>query len=350
MSFPTVKEINNRTEFRGTAISLFAGCGGSSLGYRAAGFRIAFASEFVPAARDVYRLNARADTIIDDRDIRKVDGKEILSRINLDIGELDLLDGSPPCASFSTAGKRERGWGEVKAYSDTAQRTDDLFNEYIRLVQQLRPKTFIAENVSGLVKGKAFGVFRQVVKQLRDLGYRTDARIVQAEWLGVPQTRHRLFIMGIRSDLQKDPLFPTPLKKTISISDACPWITNSTREDRRVDLLDHDLDEVDCAKYAIAKKWQRLQIGEADFSTIRVDANKPCNTLTTLVCEPSAYSVMHPSICRKFTPAEARRLSGFPDDFQLLGDTKRKGERMGRAVAPPVSRALGECVLRQLGR
>ena len=82
-------------------ISTFAGCGGSSLGYRMAGFKVLWASEFIEAARVVYEANAAKGTIVDGRDIREVDPLEVLKAIGLKVGELDLLDGSPPCASFS---------------------------------------------------------------------------------------------------------------------------------------------------------------------------------------------------------------------------------------------------------
>ena len=100
-----------------SAVSTFSGCGGSSLGYKMAGFRVLWASEFIPAAQDTYRANHPA-TILDTRDIRNVQASDILDAIGMKPGELDLFDGSPPCASFSTAGKREAGWGKVKAYSD----------------------------------------------------------------------------------------------------------------------------------------------------------------------------------------------------------------------------------------
>jgi DNA (cytosine-5)-methyltransferase 1 len=93
------------------AISTFSGCGGSSLGYRMAGFRVLWANEFIDAARDSYNANKALYTIVDGRDIRSVTAADILTAINLKEGELDLFDGSPPCASFSTAGKREAGWG-----------------------------------------------------------------------------------------------------------------------------------------------------------------------------------------------------------------------------------------------
>src|SRR6185436_12619513 len=102
---PSMEEIN-ATSWNGfNAISMFSGCGGSSLGYKMAGFRVLWANEFILAAQDTYRAN-HAETILDTRDIRSIKASEILSAINMLPGELDLLDGSPPCASFSTAGKR----------------------------------------------------------------------------------------------------------------------------------------------------------------------------------------------------------------------------------------------------
>jgi DNA (cytosine-5)-methyltransferase 1 len=130
-------------------ISTFAGAGGSSTGYRMAGFKVIWANEFVTAARETYGANMDSATILDGRDIREVDPAEILEATGLEVGELDVLDGSPPCASFSTAGKGAKEWGKVRSYSDTSQRTDDLFLEYARLVAGLKPKVFVAENVSG---------------------------------------------------------------------------------------------------------------------------------------------------------------------------------------------------------
>ena len=135
------------------AISLFAGAGGSSLGYRLSGFRMLWASEFIDAARDVYNANKAPYTIVDGRDIRDVDPSEVVEKIDMKPGEVDLLDGSPPCSSFSAIGKKYKGWGKSKKYSDRAQRTDDLFFEYVRFVRAIQPKVFVAENVAGLVKG-----------------------------------------------------------------------------------------------------------------------------------------------------------------------------------------------------
>jgi len=206
-------------------VSTFSGCGGSCLGLEMAGFEILMASEFVEAARDTYRLN-HPGVFVDDRDIRTVTPDDILEQTGLAVGEIDLLEGSPPCASFSTAGKRDKAWGEVKKYSETKQQVDDLFFEYARLVDGLQPKVFIAENVSGLVKGVAKGYFKMILRELKDCGYQVEAKLLDAKWLGVPQSRQRLIFMGVRNDLGVRPEWPEPLPYWYSIRDACPWITN----------------------------------------------------------------------------------------------------------------------------
>ena len=215
------------------AVSTFSGCGGSSLGYKMAGFRVLWANEFIPAAQDTYRANHHG-TILDTRDIRTVQPADILEAIGMQAGELDLFDGSPPCASFSTAGKREAGWGKVKAYSDTKQRTDDLFFEYTRLVKGVQPKVFVAENVSGLVKGTAKGYFLEILAALKECGYTVSAKLLDAQWLGVPQMRQRVIFVGVRNDLVAKygvkPVHPKPLLYRYSVRDALPWIVNLNRD------------------------------------------------------------------------------------------------------------------------
>jgi DNA (cytosine-5)-methyltransferase 1 len=204
--------------------SLFSGGGGSSLGYAMAGMEVVWASEFVAAARETYRANF-PDTHVDERDVRLVQPEDILAATGLKVGELDVLDGSPPCASFSTAGKREKHWGEMKSYSDTKQRTDDLFFEYARILKGLQPRVFVAENVYGLVKGVAKGYFKEIHAALVACGYRVRAKLLDAQWLGVPQCRARVIFVGVREDLGLEPAHPRPLPYQYSIRDALPHVT-----------------------------------------------------------------------------------------------------------------------------
>ena len=290
--------------------STFSGCGGSSLGYKMAGFKVVWASEFIEAAQATYRAN-HSDTILDCRDIRTVKPEEVLNALGMKSGELDLLDGSPPCASFSTAGKREAGWGKVKKYSDKTQRTDDLFYEYVRLLKGIQPKVFVAENVSGLVKGTAKGYFIEILAALKACGYRVTCRVLDAQWLGVPQQRQRTIFIGVREDLNLEPAHPKPLAYRYSVRDALPWIMDAR---------------------------QSKVFNEPD----RVFTNTPSPSVTTLgIGAKRNDCVMVESKTdsagiekRKFTIAELKRICAFPDDFVLLGSYAQQWERLGRAVPP----------------
>ncbi|HLS55762.1 MAG TPA: DNA cytosine methyltransferase [Zeimonas sp.] len=339
-------------------VSTFSGAGGSCLGFRMAGYRVVWASEFVPAAQETYRAN-HPDTILDTRDIRQVTAEDILSATGLAVGELDVFEGSPPCASFSTAGKREAGWGKVKAYSDTKQRVDDLFFEYARLLRDLQPRVFVAENVSGLVKGTAKGYFKEILRELRACGYVVEARLLDAQWLGVPQTRQRLIFQGVREDLGCRPAWPEPLPYRYSVRDALPWI-RAVQHSRGWKPSDEPCPtivqtgallsptarfsggtyveaETDISRFAIGAEWEKLKPGEKSeryFNLVRVHPDRPSPTITQTGGEPSAAGPTHPYERRKFTIGELKRICAFPDDFLLTGTYEQQWERLGRAVPP----------------
>lgn len=304
-----------------TVASTFSGCGGSSTGYRMAGFKVLWASEFIDAARDAYKANCAPYTVVDGRDIRKVQAKDILEAARIGVGELDLFDGSPPCASFSTAGKREKGWGKVKKYSDKEQRTDDLFFEYSRLIRGLQPKTFVAENVSGLVKGTAKGYFLEILKELKSCGYRVSCKVLNAQWLGVPQARQRTIFVGVREDLNLDPIHPKPLPFQYSVKEA--WQNLSD-------------DGPSFQKYKLYKHWQKC-LPNGNHSKLlnlkRLRWHEPSNT----VCQTwgnGTAAITHPDKPIYPSIAQLKRICGFPDDFILTGTYAQQWERCGRAVPP----------------
>lgn len=206
-------------------VSTFSGCGGTCLGFRMAGFTTVYASEFVAAARDTYQANHGIAP--DPRDIREVIGASVRQLAGLGPDEeIDVMEGSPPCASFSMSGSRDKHWGEVRKYSDTKQRTDDLFGEFARLLGELRPKVFVAENVAGLLRGVAKGYYKEIHDLLAAQGYVVRAKLLDAQWLGVPQARQRVILMGVRADLGVEPIFPTPLTYRYSIREALPWLSS----------------------------------------------------------------------------------------------------------------------------
>jgi DNA (cytosine-5)-methyltransferase 1 len=323
-------------------VSTFSGCGGSSLGYRMAGCRVLFASEFVQAARDTYNSNKAPYTIVDDRDIRNLRADDILSAINLKKGELDIFDGSPPCSAFSLAGKRSDGWGQAKRYSDDkVQVVDDLFFEYARLLREIQPKVFIAENVKGLVIGEAKGYFNLIFKELQDCGYNVKASVLNAAFLGVPQTRERLIFIGVRRDLDKPPVFPKPLPYYYSFDEAVEGLVPDEYK-----MLGSDLEKfwhVTNIGESRASAGERLGIKKGGHAKIKINGSLPCGTLTT------AYNdKMHYAVPRTLAINEAKRVCGFPDDFILTGSYAQKYERLARAVPPVMMRAVVENIIKEV--
>lgn len=351
-------------------VSTFSGCGGSCLGYRMAGYRVLWANEFIPAAQETYKAN-HPNSILDTRDIRQVQPEDILSVVGLGVGEIDIFDGSPPCAAFSTAGKREAGWGKVKQYSDTKQRVDDLFFEYARLIKGVQPKVFVAENVSGLVKGTAKGYFIEILKTLKDCGYNVKCKVLDAQWLGVPQMRQRTIFVGVRGDLGLEPAHPKPLPYQYTVRDAIPWIAKAYRDDRGTfggggDITNQPSPtilsdsagthwaiepESDISKYAIGRKWDEVGIGGHEFYGTRfhrTHPDKPCPTVTQRGGDSTTSSVTHPIEKRKFSIAELRRICAFPDDFILTGTYAQQWERLGRAVPPVMMMHIAKTIEKEV--
>ena len=347
--------------------STFSGAGGSCLGYRMAGFKVVWANEFVPMAQESYKANALPDCVLDGRDIKHIQPHDILAATGLKVGELDLFDGSPPCQAFSTAGKREKGWGKEKTYEHGAtQKNETLFDEYIRLLRGLQPKVFVAENVSGLVKGTAKGMFLQILAAMKASGYRVTCRVLDAQWLGVPQQRQRTIFIGVREDLNREPVHPLPLPYRYSVRDALPWIVKSTFDPHgqfsktTYSTTPHGAittvnrshitveAETDISRYAIGAEWDKLKQGEQSekyFSLVKVDAEKPCNSImATSGHFPSAAQPLHPTEKRKFTIAELRRICAFPDDFILCGSYAQQWERLGNSVPPVMMQAIATTV------
>ena len=340
--------------------STFAGGGGSSTGYRMAGCRVVYANELTESARDSYAANMAPGTVLDGRDIRTVQAEDILTATGLAVGELDIFDGSPPCVSFSTAGKREAGWGRVTNSHDATQRQDDLFHEFARLLKGLQPRAFVAENVSGLIKGTAKGYFLEILRALRACGYRVEAKLLDAQWLGVPQSRQRLIFVGTRLDLDARPAFPAPLGYRYSVRDALPWITKAVHDTQgsyggaktvtdqacptitvghpSFNSTHYKVEaETDISRYAIGAEWDKLKPGEQSdkyFSLVKPALNAPCPTATATGGGASIASIVHPTERRKFTIAELKRICAFPDDYVLTGSYADQWARCGNAVPP----------------
>jgi len=370
-SVPSMAEIAKSRATNGyKVISTFSGCGGSCLGFEMEGFEVLWASEFIDAAREAYELN-HPGVPVDSRDIRNVEPAEILAQIGIERGEIDVLEGSPPCASFSTAGKLAKAWGEVRSYSETKQRVDDLFWEFTRILDGLQPKVFIAENVAGLARGVAKGYFLAILAALKSCGYNVETRILDAQWLGVPQTRKRLIFVGVRNDLEAQPRHPSPLPYRYSLRDAIGDLLEGSRviHDTSGEWSTGDVTDKPCPAVtigvnglnsqhfqvsemtldgtAIGKEWDKLRPGQSSdkyFNLIKPDPKKPSPVVTQTAGVRGAAGVTHPTERRKFTIQELKRVCAFPDDFQLTGSYRQQWERLGRAVPPVMMAAVARCV------
>jgi len=339
--------------------STFSGAGGSCTGYRMAGFRVVWANEFVPAAQASYKANCAEDSILDGRDIKLVLPAEILAATGLAVGELDLFDGSPPCQAFSTAGKREKGWGQQKTYEHGAKQCNEtLFDQYVRLLRGLKPKVFVAENVSGLVKGTAKGYFLEILAALKGCGYRVTCRVLDAQWLGVPQQRQRTIFVGVREDLGIDPVHPSPLPYRYSVRDALPWIgkaihdtggQNPERHAANVNITDRPSPAITIGVNSLNSCHFKVEplppsrMKDGAYGVSAVDPEKPCATVT-IGSPGNDLAVPHGTEKRKFTIAELRRICAFPDDFILCGSYAQQWERLGNSVPPVMMKAIAETI------
>ena len=349
---PTMEEIKEIPWNGYNVVSTFSGGGGSCLGYRMAGYHVLWANEFVEEAQNTYRANHH-ETILDTRDIREVKPEEILTAIHKKQGEIDLFDGSPPCCAFSTAGRREKGWGQERAYSDDKeQQIETLFFEYIRILNGLQPKTFVAENVSGLIKGTALGYFKEFMREMKKCGYKVKAQLLNSKYLGVPQARERLIFMGVREDLDREPVFPKPLPYYYILADALKDVKNDeeevkyledylkrTKQGKVVKMLPKNPPKPVSAQKTMNGSW---------FNTKRESMMCPCSTLTQTGCMVSPAGSFHPLEDRKFTVAEMKRITSIPEDFILTGDRDQQGERLGRMVPPIMMMHIAKTIKEQV--
>lgn len=346
---PSMKEIESLPWNGYNVVSTFSGGGGSCLGYKMAGYKVVWANEFIPEAQQTYRLNHKG-TYLDTRDIRQVQPEDILEATGLKVGEIDMFDGSPPCCAFSTAGSREKGWGEKRLYSGVYQRVDDLFFEYARLIRGLQPKTFVAENVSGLIKGKAKGYFKLILQELKDCGYNVEARLLNAAFLGVPQSRERLIFIGVRKDLGVKPSFPAPLKYYYTIGDALHDMPASNEKSAN-EIIEWEKGtrsrEIVATK--MPKNPPRRETGAkymngSYFNLARESMYQPCGTICQGGSGRGGACNYHPIEDRRFTIEELKRITSLPDDFILAGEFWHQWERCGRMVPPVMMRYISENV------
>jgi DNA (cytosine-5)-methyltransferase 1 len=277
-------------------ISLFSGCGGSSLGYKHSGFDSIIAIDIDPIACSTYSLNFPETTVIN-RDINLLNPLELIKSHNLEVGELDLLDSSPPCQGFSIAGKRQ-----------ITDKRNDLFFQVKRFISEIQPKTFIIENVDGLLRGSMKGIFNRIIDDLSTTNYKIKWKSLNTLYYGVPQSRQRLIIMGVRNDLGKTPVFPERNDNIQYIGDVIKGIDFHSRGQ-----FDRKLKDKNSFAYTVTKT-------------------------------PSMFFIEN-GLKRSPTIEELKLLHGYPDEFQFLGNYNQQYGLIGNSVPPPLSFKIGKSII-----
>ena len=291
-------------KYHGTTVfSTFSCGGGSSMGYKLAGYDVVAANDIDPKMQMVYEKNHKPDQYI------LSDVRDLLNRD--DLPEVDLLDSSPPCTSFSIAGRWTKDWGVEKKYKEgqSKQILDDLFFETIKLVEKTQPKVFVGENVQRITQGKAMEYTREIVKQLKALGYTTQVFVLNSADMGMPQRRKRAFFIANR------------LGKKINLSFNEKHVT--LRE------ISDELDTESNLTETYKKYWEQAAIEQpvGKFAARRKLSydNVPRTATATHVN-------YHPKYPRELNLKEQLKVSSWPEDYDFCG--LKPHYIMGMSVPP----------------
>lgn len=358
-------------------VDLFSGAGGFTFGFKYKihnhkfilrdEFVFSFANEYDKDAANSFRANYPEIKMVED-DIRNIDLNYINAN-NLDIENIDVIIGGPPCQSFSFIGNRIN--------DDRAK----LYNEYNRIINIIRPKAFIFENVVGILSMKDENenyVIDNIEKSFNENGYRVYKKILNALDFGIPQTRKRVFIVGVRNDIEKEYVFPNGIinnKRYLKLSQAIsdlPIISESHIKNRKrsyyrttYQKLLHDQRKItlhESGFYGNRMKQiiEALGLGEGkeDINNkvnlgllpkelyltsgyhntyARLFWDKPGSTITNSLNRPSSIRCIHPFENRALTTREGARIQSFPDSYIFKGSMTSINKQIGNAVPPILS-------------
>ena len=322
-------------------MSTFACGGGSSMGYKLAGCDVVAANDIDPEMAWHYRKNVGPPHYFL-CPIRSLLDMELPKEVY----ELDILDGSPPCSTFSMAGSREKAWGKKKHFREgqAEQVLSDLFFDYLDVVERLRPKVAIAENVKGMIVGNAKGYTKLVMQRFKEIGYVPQLFLINAADCGVPQRRERVFFCAIRSDLARRSLSLSPKARWITASEATADIQELTESERRANApAASDLKWWKATKrgHSYSDAVSRREGRQSLFQHVRLNGNEPAPTLSA-----NHTLFTHWDECRRLTYREWKRLGSFPDDYEAK-DEKIGKYMVGMSVPPLMTKTVADAVVDQ---
>lgn len=309
----------NFAKDKGKVFSCFACGGGSSFGYKLSGYDVIGCNEIDPKMMIAYKANHKPKYSYecDIRDMISMD-------LPKELYELDILDGSFPCSSFSMAGSREKDWGKEKKFKEgqKKQTLDDLAFVFISLAKRLKPKVVVSENVKGLIQGKAIDYVKRIYEDLDDAGYYCRHYLLDASKMGVPQRRERVFFIAVRKDLAspiliKNGFFDYTFDLNLYFNEKeIPYKEiESNNEDGLIKIMP-----------CVAKLWDKVPLGmefkvvhpkNQMFNYYKTNPDSVLNTITSVVgkyCGAFNHRVM-----RSLSKSEVVKGSSFPSDYDFCG-------------------------------
>ncbi len=361
-------------------ISFFAGGGGSSAGYKLAGGDCRFVNEFQQVAVDTY-LENWPNTPHICGDIKNITGQQIMEMTGLKVGELDILDGSPPCPPFSMSGTKQKGWNQEKmAYGMKQQNIEDLTWEMIRIAEEMQPRIIVCENVKGLTMDYAKSHLDKMCADFEAIGYTTIYKVLNGIHFGVPQKRQRVFIISIRNDVLDDismpwmlvsSLFPDGADEEPTLEDAIgdlrldnensveayelcesmkksakyKWLKRLPKNPEKVVSVGDDVVGPWYDKLiAHRKKWGKSipEKKTSFYQSRRVPWHQASHTLSEQGLQTSLAVHLHASEDRVYTTKESKRIMTLPEDYKLTGTLNEKLARIGLMVAPMMMKYVAE--------
>ena len=321
-------------------MSTFSCGGGSTMGYKLAGCDVIAANDIDEEMAWHYKANHNPKNYF----LCPI-GDLVTADLPPELFQLDILDGSPPCSTFSMAGSREKAWGKDKHFREgqAKQVLSDLFFDYLDLVERLKPKVAIAENVKGMLIGNAKGYCKLIMARFKEIGYRPQLFLLNSADCGVPQRRERVFFCAVRNDIDVPALKFAPTHRWISAGEATEdlqILTNAEKQDTKPAKTDLIFWPGTKFGNSYADEWLRLKGKPSGFNTIRLNKQKPAATITATDC------IRHWSQCRKLSFREWKRLGSFPDDYQAKTDKIGK-YMIGMSVPPKMTEQVAKAVVDQ---
>jgi DNA (cytosine-5)-methyltransferase 1 len=317
------KEIVNKLK----VISLFSGSGGLDLGFLATGkFEIIFANDFNYTACETYAHNIGNHIMFED-----------IAKLKK-IPKAEIIIGGPPCQGFSTA-------NPARSFDDPR---NQLFKEYSRIIKDVKPKLFLMENVSGMVTMEKGKVFKLIKKELTSCGYTLYDNLLNARDYGVPQSRRRMIIIGVRNDINQKYEFPKPTHNeenyvTVGATIIDKPIPKSNPNHKVSNITDLNLKRVKHIPEGGSMKDcpENLQ-NNSDLNRAmrRLHRNKESYTIVHNNCD----HYYHPTENRRITIREMARLQGYPDDYIFLGSKSEQSRQVGNSVPIGLGKAIAKSI------